>query len=99
MRSYSETNCRTLGKSSRPASFLSSADIEELLPIVRDTVLPQLEEVWVLCTDELVPVGFMGLSGGHRSRHFSLTHPTFAAEAVGSCWRMHVDLREHCGWM
>jgi putative acetyltransferase len=44
-------------------SFLSSADIEELLPIVRDVALPQLEEVWVLCTDELVQVGFMGLAG------------------------------------
>jgi putative acetyltransferase len=44
-------------------SFLSSADIEELLPIVRDVALPQLEEVWVLCTDELVQVRFMGLAG------------------------------------
>lgn len=44
-------------------SFLSTADIEGLLPIVRDAVLPQLEEVWVLCTDDFLPVGFMALSG------------------------------------
>ena len=46
-------------------SFLSHADIEALLPIVRDSVLPQMQstELWVLCTDEDVPVGFMGLSG------------------------------------
>jgi putative acetyltransferase len=44
-------------------SFLSSADIEQLLPVVRDEVIPELEEVWVLCTDEGLPVGFMALSG------------------------------------
>lgn len=43
-------------------SFLSEADIAELLPVVRDVALPQLE-LWVLCDVESGPVGFMGLSG------------------------------------
>lgn len=43
-------------------SFLSDADITGLLPIVRDIALPQLE-LWVLCNEGSVPVGFMGLSG------------------------------------
>jgi len=42
--------------------FLSEADIDELLPIVRDAALPGLE-LWVLCAEEDTPVGFMGLSG------------------------------------
>jgi putative acetyltransferase len=43
-------------------SFLSEADIAELLPVVRDVALPQLE-LWVLCDEESDPVGFMGLCG------------------------------------
>jgi putative acetyltransferase len=42
--------------------FLSDADVAELLPVVRDVVLPQLE-LWVLCTDADATMGFMGLSG------------------------------------
>jgi len=42
--------------------FLSAADIDELFPIVRDAAFPSLE-LWVLCSDEAEPMGFMGLSG------------------------------------
>ena len=42
--------------------FLTGSDIAELLPDVRELALPNLE-LWVLCTEAGVPVGFMGLSG------------------------------------
>lgn len=42
--------------------FLSEAEIQQLLPEVRNSALAQLE-LWVLCTDEGTPVGFMGLVG------------------------------------
>lgn len=40
--------------------FLSEADIQSLLPIVRDSVLPSLEEVWLLFDDHVI-AGFMAL--------------------------------------
>jgi putative acetyltransferase len=44
-------------------TFLTEADIQSLLPSVRHYfALPSLE-LWMLCTDSGVPVGFMGLSG------------------------------------
>ena len=44
-------------------NFLTEADIESLLPIVRESALDGLE-LWVLCAgDEGEAVGFMGLSG------------------------------------
>ena len=42
-------------------SFLTEADIQTLLPLVRDVALVQLE-VWVLSSDDDQVVGFMGLS-------------------------------------
>ena len=41
-------------------TFLTEAEIQELLPLVRDSALPKLE-VWVLCLGG-VP-GFVGLDG------------------------------------
>ncbi len=43
-------------------TFLTEADIQSLLPVVRDAALPALE-LWVLCADDDTPAGFMGLSG------------------------------------
>jgi len=40
--------------------FLSEADIQEILPLVRDQSLSQLE-VWVLVSDDDLIAGFMGL--------------------------------------
>jgi putative acetyltransferase len=42
-------------------TFLTEADIQELLPLVREAALPALE-VWVLDLDG-VPAGFVGLDG------------------------------------
>ena len=42
--------------------FLTEADIQSLLPIVRDQALPALE-LWALCGDDGAVIGFMGLSG------------------------------------
>jgi putative acetyltransferase len=43
-------------------TFLTEADVQELLPVVRERALPGLE-LWVLTADDDVPIGFMGLSG------------------------------------
>jgi putative acetyltransferase len=43
-------------------TFLSEEDILSFLPIVRDVALAELE-IWVLCSDSGLPVGFMGMSG------------------------------------
>jgi putative acetyltransferase len=43
--------------------FLTDADIQSLLPVVRDQALPNLE-LWVLCNDNGVPIGFVGVSEG-----------------------------------
>src|SRR3954468_2358671 len=41
--------------------FLNEADIQSLLPAVRDVALVELE-VWVLTADDK-PIGFLGMSG------------------------------------
>jgi putative acetyltransferase len=33
------------------------------VPVVRDEALPNLPELWVLCTDDDTRVGFMGIDG------------------------------------
>jgi len=40
--------------------FLTESNIQELLPIVRDHVLPNLE-LWILCSDNSDPIGFLGV--------------------------------------
>lgn len=45
-------------------AFLTEADIQELLPVVRDTALPALE-LWVLCAEGGALAGFMGLDGAN----------------------------------
>lgn len=42
--------------------FLTEADIQNLLPVVREQALPGLE-LWVLVDDDGSTMGFMGLSG------------------------------------
>ncbi|HZN02251.1 MAG TPA: GNAT family N-acetyltransferase [Candidatus Polarisedimenticolia bacterium] len=42
--------------------FLTEADIQALLPLVRDQALPALD-LWVLCSPDGAVAGFMGLSG------------------------------------
>jgi len=43
--------------------FLTEADIQASLPIVQDVVLPNFEELWLICDNDDVAVGFMGLRG------------------------------------
>src|SRR5262245_7113497 len=50
-------------------AFLTEADIQALLPEVRDAALPALE-LWVLCSDDGTPVGFLGLGGAHVEAMF-----------------------------
>jgi putative acetyltransferase len=41
--------------------FLSEAEMQGLLPDVRNLALPNLE-LWVLCSEQDEPIGFMGLA-------------------------------------
>ena len=43
--------------------FLTEADVQALLPIVRDVALPGFEELWILCDEDDAALGFIGLSG------------------------------------
>lgn len=43
--------------------FLTEDDIQTLLPLVREVVLPNLDEIWVVCSADDLAVGFMGLRG------------------------------------
>ena len=43
--------------------LLTEADIQALLPLVRETVLPNLAEVWLVCYYHGVAAGFMVLRG------------------------------------
>lgn len=45
-------------------TFLTESEIQSLLPVVRDRVLPALD-LWILCDDASSPIGFMGV--GERS--------------------------------
>jgi putative acetyltransferase len=42
--------------------FLTEDDIQSLLPLVRDVALIELE-LWVLCSDDGMAIGFLGLLG------------------------------------
>jgi putative acetyltransferase len=42
--------------------FLSEDDIQSFIPLVRQHALVDLE-IWVLCSEQGSPVGFMGMSG------------------------------------
>jgi putative acetyltransferase len=44
-------------------AFLAESDIQGLLPVVRDHSLPNLD-IWVLCSDDSEPIGFMGVGEG-----------------------------------
>lgn len=65
-------------------TFLTEADIQELLPVVREAALPALE-LWVLCDDDEV-AGFMGLDGSNVEALF--IDPAFARRGGG---RMLLD--------
>jgi putative acetyltransferase len=43
-------------------AFLGESDIRSMIPLVRDIVFDQLE-LWVLCSEAGVAIGFLGLSG------------------------------------
>lgn len=44
-------------------SFVSEADVQSFLPLVRDYLASDASEFWVLVSDEGDVIGFMGLSG------------------------------------
>jgi len=66
-------------------TFLTEADIQELLPVVRDSALENLE-LWVLCADQGETAGFMGLDGSNVEALF--IDPAFTRKGGG---RMLLD--------
>ena len=62
-------------------AFLSEADIEALVPAVRDGALVALE-VWVLQGEDGTPAGFMGLDGPKLDALF--IDPDYAGKGGGS---------------
>lgn len=69
--------------------FLSEADIEALIPAVRDGALAQLE-VWVLTGEDDEPIGFMGLDGAKLEALF--VDPSHAGMGVGSRLLAHARM-------
>jgi putative acetyltransferase len=51
-------------------TFLSEADIQSLLPLVRDYLASDGPEFWVLCDDAGATMGFMALSGSRLEALF-----------------------------
>lgn len=51
-------------------TFLSEEDIQSLLPLARDYLTSDEPELWVLCSDSGVVMGFMGMSGSKMESLF-----------------------------
>jgi putative acetyltransferase len=81
--------------------FLSELDIQTLLPIVRDQVLPTLR-MWVVCDADSIPIGFMGV--GERSIEALFIAPEHFGRGAGTMLvelakrqlirPLHVDVNE-----
>jgi putative acetyltransferase len=67
--------------------FLTEADIQALLVLVRDVVLPNLEEIWLVCDDDDVALGFMGLDG--QSLEALFIDPSHFGCGAGRCLVEH----------
>jgi putative acetyltransferase len=52
-----------LGSVRKTHQFLTESDIQMLLPEVHDYLAMPNLDLWILCTDDGRPIGFMGLSG------------------------------------
>lgn len=70
-------------------TFLTEADIQSLLPIVQNQVLPNIIELWVLCSDEDAAIGFMGLSEGAIDALFIA--PEYLRRGGGRALVMHAQ--------
>jgi putative acetyltransferase len=70
--------------------FLSEADIQQLLPGVRDVALAELE-VWVLTAADHAPIGFLGMSE-HKIEALFLA-PEFLRRGGGRLLVEHASVR------
>ena len=68
-------------------TFLSEEDIQSLLPPTRDYLTSDGPELWVLCTDAGVVVGFMGMSGSKMDSLFIA--PEFQRRGAGRRLVLH----------
>ena len=72
-------------------TFLSEQDIPSLLPPTRDYLTSDGPELWVLCTDDGVVVGFMGMSGSKMEALFLA--PEFHGQGGGRRLVRHAQER------
>jgi putative acetyltransferase len=72
-------------------TFLTEADIQSLLPSVRDYFALTDPELWILCTESGTSVGFMGLSGSAVDALFLA--PEHVRQGGGTL------LLEHARWL
>lgn len=69
--------------------FLTEADIQELLPLVRSYLTSQEPELWVLCSESGTVMGFMGMSGNKMDSLFLA--PEFQRQGGGRLLVRHAQ--------
>lgn len=82
-------------------AFITESDLQSLLPVVRDQVLPELD-LWILCKDQDSPIGFMGVGENSIEAlfidpdHFRCRGGTLLIEFARSRLSrpLHVDVNE-----
>jgi putative acetyltransferase len=72
-------------------AFLSEEDIQSLLPPTRDYLKSSEPELWVVCTDVGVVMGFMGMSGSKMEALFLA--PEFQGQGGGRRLVRHAQER------
>jgi putative acetyltransferase len=70
-------------------TFLSEADIQLLLPLVREYLASPELELWVICSDSDVLMGFMGMSGNKMEALFLA--PEFHRRGAGRRFVQHAQ--------
>jgi putative acetyltransferase len=73
-------------------TFVSEADIQSFIPLVRDYLGSSATEFWVLCTAEGTVMGFMGLAGSNVESLFFA--PEFHRQGGGRRLIQHARTRE-----
>lgn len=68
-------------------TFVSEADIQSFMPLVRNYLVSVATEFWVLCDSDDVVMGFMGISGSTMESLFLA--PEFHRRGGGRCLVEH----------
>jgi putative acetyltransferase len=74
-------------------SFVSEDDLQSFIPLVRDYLASTATEFWVLCNDDGIAIGFMGMAGQRMESLF--LDPGFHRQGGGR--RLVAHARERYG--